>query len=55
MQAGPQALTLLASLHHHPPCHLVLMLYNPPKESNFNPQYIFKASKIWKDPAVGWS
>lgn len=40
-QAGPQALTLLASLLHPPPCHLALMLYNPPNESNFNPQYIF--------------
>lgn len=42
-------------LHHPPPCHLALTLYNPLRESNFNPQYIFKASKIWKDPAVGWS
>lgn len=55
VQVRPQDPSPLASLlYHPPPCLLALMLHNPPKESSFNPQYILKASKIWKDPAVGW-
>lgn len=56
VQVKPQDPSPLASLLYHPPPFLLaLMLHNPPKESSFNPQCILKASKIWEDPAVGWS
>lgn len=54
-QAGPQVPALLSFLKVTHPPHLALRLHNPPKEFSFNPQNISKASKIWTDPAVGWS